>query len=274
MYISINGIETYYEIIGEGLAVVMLHGWGSDHNILKGCMEPLFEHKSGFKRIYIDLPGMGNTKVNSSIQTSDDMKKHIELLLNQIIGNENFVIIGKSYGAYLSRGIIKDNSAKIVGCLQICPLAFVATQLEHAPERVVLEKEPDIEQIVPKEDWEYFDLFHVRQTKEVWQKYKQFILPGTKKADYNFLNNVLDKNREFQSSVDNDNNYEFPTLFLCGRQDWCVGYSDLFTLIEQYKYASYMIINKAGHNLEYEQPEIFNAAVSNWLSEVLLFANC
>lgn len=55
--------EIYYEIIGEGIPIFMIHGWGVNHRIMSGCMEPVLENCNyHFKRIYFDLPGMGNQK--------------------------------------------------------------------------------------------------------------------------------------------------------------------------------------------------------------------
>lgn len=36
-------IDLYYECIGEGKPIVLLHGLGCDHRLMKGCMEPIFE---------------------------------------------------------------------------------------------------------------------------------------------------------------------------------------------------------------------------------------
>lgn len=33
-----------------------------DHRLMSGCMEPIFTKREGWRRIYIDLPGMGVTK--------------------------------------------------------------------------------------------------------------------------------------------------------------------------------------------------------------------
>ena len=57
----INGIQVHYEVRGEGKPVIMLHGCGCDYRLMSGCMEPVFQGHQGYQRIYIDLPGMGET---------------------------------------------------------------------------------------------------------------------------------------------------------------------------------------------------------------------
>ena len=44
-----------------------------DHRLMTGCMEPVFNNRDGYKRIYIDLPGMGKTKGENWIINSDIM---------------------------------------------------------------------------------------------------------------------------------------------------------------------------------------------------------
>jgi len=61
MECKIKNISINYEIIGEGKPIIMLHGYYVDHRLMTGCMEPVLSSKEGFKRIYIDLPGMGKS---------------------------------------------------------------------------------------------------------------------------------------------------------------------------------------------------------------------
>ena len=63
----------YHKIIGEGFPIVMVHGWTLDHQAMMHAMEPNFKDRSGWKRIYIDLPGMGKSDALPSIRNSDDM---------------------------------------------------------------------------------------------------------------------------------------------------------------------------------------------------------
>ncbi len=60
MICRIKDAEIYYEIIGEGKPVIIIHGCAPDHRLMQRCMESVFEKYKGYQRIYIDLPGMGN----------------------------------------------------------------------------------------------------------------------------------------------------------------------------------------------------------------------
>ena len=59
----VRDVKINYEIYGEGIPVLMINGWGPDHRLMEGCMEPVFQTMGkAWKRIYFDLPGMGKTK--------------------------------------------------------------------------------------------------------------------------------------------------------------------------------------------------------------------
>jgi len=53
-----------------------------------------------------------------------------------------------------------------------------------------------------------------------------------------------------------------------GRQDTAVGYRDQWELIENFPRASFVILDKAGHNLQIEQEGLFHALVIEWLDRV------
>jgi pimeloyl-ACP methyl ester carboxylesterase len=89
-------------------------------------------------------------------------------------------------------------------------------------------------------------------------------------ADNDYLSNCLGKAVPFKENIDEMNKkHYFPTLMVTGRQDSCVGYSDLWKIPEIYPRASFIVLDKAGHNLEIEQPILFNALVQEWLERIL-----
>ncbi|WP_369703956.1 alpha/beta fold hydrolase [Clostridium moutaii] len=68
-----------------------------------------------YKRIYIDLPGMGKTKAEDWIINSDVMLDIVIDFIEKIISNESFLLAGESYGGYLSRGIVYKIANRVNG---------------------------------------------------------------------------------------------------------------------------------------------------------------
>ncbi len=59
--------------------------------------------------------------------------------------------------------------------------------------------------------------------------------------------------------------YEKPVLLLAGRQDISVGYQDIIEIIDDYPRATLAVLDMAGHNLQIEQPELFESLVGEWI---------
>ena len=80
MRCNVNDVEVYYDVIGEGIPVIILHGSTLDSRSMTGCMEPIFEQRTGWKRIYIDFPGHGQTPGKDWIKGSDDLDIFVEAI--------------------------------------------------------------------------------------------------------------------------------------------------------------------------------------------------
>ncbi len=270
MEYTVKDVPVWYEIHGSGTPILMIHGWSVDHRLMKGCMEPVFQSVGGaWQRIYLDLPGMGNTPGRPWINGSDQMLDVILQFIDGVIPNRHFLVAGESYGGYLARGVIKAREALVDGLLLICPVASQETLREHVPVLQVLEKDEAFLNSLSEEDRRYFTGINVVQNQRVWERFKEDIFPGLKAADYAFLENSLGQNVPYRVNVDQvDKPYHQPTLFVMGRQDSAVGYHDHWQLIENFSRASFVILDKAGHNLQIEQDVLFNAMVKEWLERV------
>ena len=51
MKIEVSMANMNYEIIGDGIPVLLVHGFSLDSNVMKGAYEPIFRRLDGFKRI-------------------------------------------------------------------------------------------------------------------------------------------------------------------------------------------------------------------------------
>lgn len=268
MKCKLEKITIHYEIIGEGYPVLMLHGWTVDHRLMKGCMEPIFETRPNYKRIYFDLPGMGKTKGEDWIEGTDDFLKIIKEFVEKIIPNEHFIILGVSYGGYLARGLIKKKQKLIDGVLFLVPAILPDEKQRDLPEPVVLVKDENIVSKLNPLEREGWEAVATVINQKVWERGKEEAMSGVKIADIPFLEKVRE-NYGFSFDVDllNDK-FSKPALFLLGRQDSIVGYRDSWKIIENYPRATFAILDTAGHLLQIEQEELFNSLTNEWLNRV------
>jgi len=270
MLCKLQNIEIYYEIHGEGIPILMIHGFTPDHHVVKGPMESLFKNRTGFRRIYFDLPGMGKTKGEKWIKNSDQILEIITQFIEKIIPNKKFLIVAESYGGYLARGLIYKELYEILGICFICPLIVPDHQKRDLPEFTpIIQDKAFLETLDPEVSNEFTE-FVIIQNERVWKGFKDNVLIGLQAADEKFLDEIYTKGYAFSSDIDKKiKKFENPVLFLLGKQDISVGYRDAWQILESYPRASFVILDKAGHLLEVEQKTLFDALVNEWLDRVI-----
>lgn len=107
MNTNIRGVQLYFESMDEGLPIITLHGFPTDHRAMKGMLEPIFAKRTGYRRLYLDLPGMGKSQSADWITGTDQVLETITHFIDEVIPDEPFLIAGQSYGGYLARGLLK-----------------------------------------------------------------------------------------------------------------------------------------------------------------------
>ena len=270
MEFKYKDINVYYEIIGDGKPVIMLHGYCADGRLMKGCMEPIFSKRKGYKRIYIDLPCMGQSEHSETIDSSDTFLDFTTEFINNVIPGENFLIAGQSFGGYLARGIVYKMKERVDGVLMICPVIVPKYKKRDVPAHKVLIRDQKLLDSLPTDDAKKFDNTAVIENEQIYKRYKAEVASGLDLAYYPILTYIKRNTYDFTFNVENKEKGHFdkPALILLGRQDSCVGYKDAMKIIENYPRATIAILDKAGHNLQIEQEQLFNLHVNKWISSV------
>ncbi len=264
--LTLRGLPVYYEILGEGTPVIMLHGYQVDHRLMAGCMEPAFEGTTGYRRIYPDLPGMGLTGGADWIDGADAMLELLVDFIDGVLPGERFLLAGQSYGGYLARGLVRRLGGRVAGLMLVCPVSIPDRTRRALPPHVVLERDGALLGRLAPEDAEAFQGC-VLQTEAVWERFQGEILPGLRAADQPFLARFREKGYAFSSDVDAlEAPFPNPVLILAGRQDADVGYRDIWPILENYPRATFALLDRAGHNLQIEQSALFHALTREWLA--------
>ncbi|RZT17026.1 pimeloyl-ACP methyl ester carboxylesterase [Kribbella sp. VKM Ac-2569] len=249
---------------GDGVPVLALHGWTPDHRLMTGCLEPIFTELPGYRRLYPDLPGMGESPAGD-IDSSDGILAAVRAFIDEQIGDEPFVLIGESYGGYLARGLVAERPEQILGIGLICSVGTLWHKDRKLPEHAVLRSEPGVlESLTEGED---FTELAVVQTAEALAAYRSDVAPGLAVADTAALERIQ-KNWALSTAPESGPPYDGPSLIVCGRQDAVTGYEDQYGLLPHYPRATYAVLDVAGHNLQLEQPALFGALIREWLQRL------
>lgn len=255
-----------YKVVGDGIPVIILHGWSLDHQAMFSCLEPVFQKKRGYKRFYIDFPGMGGSQALESIHNSDDMLKAILELIDLIIPDESFLLCGYSYGGYIARGIVHSRKSLVRGMMLIAPVIKAEYDQRILPHHQILMEDPTLISQLSSQEAAEFEPMAVVQGEQEWKRFQKEILLPSKKANAEWMNHIQQNGYGYTFNLDEGSqSFEFPALIITGRQDSVAGYEDAWEFIDRYPRATFAVLDMAGHNLQIEQPDLFEALVGNWL---------
>ena len=124
--INVNGIQLAYERRGNGVPLVLLHGYPLDHHLWDE-VAPLLEDT--FDVIIPDLRGFGNSTMMAAHHSMDDYASDIANLLDRL-NIQKAAIVGHSMGGYVALAFARLYPDHVSG------LGLVSSQvLADPPER-------------------------------------------------------------------------------------------------------------------------------------------
>jgi len=251
MQIKIDNTNLNYKTYGSGKPIYFFHGMGSDSRSLEVVYEPLFKNKS-YKRIYLDLPGMGDSQDVYDVKNSDDVLNLIIEFIRHTSDSKKIAIVGHSYGGYLCLGLLVKLSDQIDSAFITCPVI----KADKVNRNVSTHKNiNDGEVIVERNADKYQDFLgsNVLINQNAWDVYQATVLPGIEKYNREFWNNIKVE-KKYQLSFENElpftlSNLQSKVTILLGKNDPVVGFQDQLSLLSSGNDIQEVILNNAGHNL-------------------------
>lgn len=253
----------HYVEHGDGAPILVLHGSGVDHREMVGAVEPIFSELAGYRRLYPDLPGMGQTPAGA-LHSADAVLDLLLAFIDGVIGDGQFRLMGHSAGAYYARAIAGTRAEQVAGLALICPLG---DNIRNLPVHQVLHASVDPgEMLGPAEENVFRDYFVV-QTQATLERYKECVVPALGLVDEAGLERI-GQHWLFSRRPEGGPPYSAPVLIVTGRQDSTVGYASQWDLLEHYPRATFTVLDRAGHALPHEQPGLIKALIIEWLDRV------
>jgi pimeloyl-ACP methyl ester carboxylesterase len=236
---------------------------------MTGCMEPIFRGRPGYKRIYFDLPGMGQTKTTGAVASSDQMLEAVIKFAEKVVPGGRFLVAGESYGGYLARGLVHRVPRRLDGMLLICPVIVAERNKRTLPPRTVFARDEKTLAGIEPDMRKFFERMLVLQDTRRWERFQKDIIPGMVAEDRTFTTRLMETGYAFSFDVDRlELPFEKPSLLLAGRQDATVGWKDMLKIADNYPRGTFAVLDRAGHGLEVEQETVFNCLVNEWLDRV------
>jgi pimeloyl-ACP methyl ester carboxylesterase len=262
MECEIGNRSIHYKTIGEGKPFLTISGIPSDHQIIESWLEPIFEHRPGWQRIYFDLPGTGQTS-GEGITHIDQVLDIVCEFIDTLLPSKHFTLLGLSAGGYLARGVVARKPELIDGLCLLVPW-LDEHEDDELPSPTILKRDAKATSKLSAEETERLTGLAVVHDQNVVDWYQQVVMGARPR-----LHRSLIQNRIFSFDLEAlSAPFEKPTLILTGRQDTHVGYKDAWNILEKYPRATFAVLDRAGHALGVEQETLFQALIHEWLDRV------
>ena len=112
--VRINGLEVNYKIVGQGPAILILHGWGRGSDSWSKVQISLASQ--GYCVAVPDLPGFGKSMPP---QTAWGVKEYMEFTRKfaDAVGFQNFFLVGHSFGGQIAALFAATHTERLGGLI-------------------------------------------------------------------------------------------------------------------------------------------------------------
>ena len=154
---------------GTGIPILILHGFCVDHRFLLG-LDPTFAAEGQWRRVYIDLPGMGGSNAGPEIESADAVAKAVVEFARDTFQNGKFAVFGSSFGGMIARHLAAEFGEQILGLALLCPVAVAEPSDRALPPKTVLQADPELLESLDVEDARDYAETAVIQSPENWSR--------------------------------------------------------------------------------------------------------
>ena len=266
--IEVDGIQIGIRRRGMGRPLLVIHGWSADHRYMVADLEPNFDESSTWQRIYFDLPGHGTTIAPDWLNNQTQMLEILTKVIEQVIGDQKFGVIGNSYGGYLSLGLVRRMPHRLLGAALLVPdLPDDLNNRQTTESLTIVEDMSLFGNLQSDEQWIPAGL--VEHSQYALDEIRAHDVPAHRLSDDDFLERL---NENYVLPIEirySGDPFTRPSLIALGHQDATVGYERQLQLLPEFPRATVAVVDMAGHYLgRVERPKVFNALVRDWIERV------
>jgi pimeloyl-ACP methyl ester carboxylesterase len=184
--------------------------------------------------------------------------------MDQKIPNQEYSIIGFSYGGYLAQGILHKRRDNVKSICLLAPALHLKQRT--LPEKIVYVKDATELHSLDSDIRLAFETLMTFQTKENLGYFLNEIQPGRLLANREFLaSNWREKGYYFLEEPFHDvDKLPQPALIILGKLDSICGYKDHSFLTDKFPNSTFVILDQAGHMLQIEERELVQKLIKDW----------
>jgi pimeloyl-ACP methyl ester carboxylesterase len=263
MKISANNIEMAYDDYGAGPAVFLLHGFPLNRQMWQPQLQPLAQ--AGFRVIAPDLRGFGATEAPAAGYSMDGFADDVVALLDALKIDEA-VVGGMSMGGYILMDLLERHPERVRAACFIATKSSAddevgrARRTEMAAEAERLGANPIIKI--------FAELLFAPATMERRPDLIAKVTSWMRDTDPKGLAGGLLAMRDRKDYTPLLPGFDKPALVIAGAEDRAASPDAVGIFEAGLRQCESRIIENAGHMLNIEQPEAFNAALLGFLQQL------
>lgn len=249
--------------IGSGQPLVVLPSFSLDHAAMAATVEPVFAELSGWRRIYVDLPGTGGSPPGEP--RSDVVLDEVVSTIRAELSNEHFALFGWSYGGYLAAALTRRLAHQVRGLMMVCAAFGIRPEDRDLTGVQPSTPRPGWLDRVPPGLHDHFTLAVGSQRADVAERIADALSrngPTSEPYQSALRHGGLALSDEAAPTP-----CDAPVCFLAGQRDRVAGFANLLHELGTYENATFTILSSAGHYLPLEQPAAFASLSKSWLAE-------
>ncbi|MFT9009387.1 MAG: alpha/beta hydrolase [Bifidobacterium sp.] len=253
--------------IGEGLPLVMLHGFPLDHRSLLP-FEDFLADKGQWQRYYIDLPGLGAKGADTEIRGAQDVLEKLVEYLDREFHGRQFAVVGYSFGCLLASALAARYGSQIIGLFLLAP-ETIAVQEKRSLATKAAYQVSELPGTATKDEREAYETTAIVHSAESFEAFRRYVYPGLAiNADNPNVQAVMEHPSLAHAPESYLREYREPVTIVTAQHDTMVGYRDAFYLYETLHEGTYACIPRAGHNIHLEQPGMVGMLFQSWLKGI------
>jgi len=257
----VHGIDLALVDRGEGMPVVLVHGFPLDHTMWNAQIDAL---AGKYRLIAPDLRGFGQSGVTDAAVTMEQFADDLAALLDALEVSDPVVLCGLSMGGYVAVAFQRKYASRLRGLI-LCDTRAAADTPEMAAarhetaDRVLAEgPAPLVDMMMPK----LFAPGTVENRPRIIESLHGVML-ATDPRGIAAAARGMARRPDVTGSLDR---IDCPTLVVVGESDALSTPEEMSTLARSIPGARFVEIADSGHMSPMENPAEFNAALLDFLA--------
>ncbi len=258
--IETNGVTIFYDDVGEGPALVLLHGFTLSSAMWRPQQDAL---RDQFRVITPDLRGMGQSSVPTMGYSMELYASDIVALLDHL-KLEQVILGGMSMGGYVALALLRRFAGRVRGLILIDTQAEADDHVTRSKRSALIDRVRAVGSEAIADTSKMFNEQTHRERPELVEQMRAIMAHTVPDGIVGAVTAMVER----PDAMEVLRNTTIPALIIVGRDDPLTPPSDAEAMWEALPYAQLLVLDGAAHAANLEQPDVVNQAIRDWAAKL------